>query len=73
MNIIDNDLLSVQEARILAENAGEAQIALADFSQAKLDSIVECMADEIADKAYELAVMSYEETDYGRLEDKCPQ
>ncbi len=71
MNIIDNDLLSVQEARILAENAGEAQIALADFSQARLDSIVECMADEIADKAYELAVMSYEETDYGRLEDKC--
>ena len=27
MNIIDNDLLSVQEARILAENAEEAQIA----------------------------------------------
>lgn len=25
MNIIDNDLLSIQEARILAENAREAQ------------------------------------------------
>ena len=43
MNIIDNDLLSVQEARILAENAGEAQIALADFSQARLDSIVKSL------------------------------
>ena len=35
--IIDNDLLSIQEARILAENAREAQKLLAAFSQEKLD------------------------------------
>ena len=43
-NIIDNDLLSVQEARILAENAREAQKRLATFSQSKLDAIVDHMA-----------------------------
>ena len=33
VNIIDNDLLSIQEARILAENAFEAQQKLATFPQ----------------------------------------
>ena len=36
VNIIDNDLLSIQEARILAENAYEAQQKLATFPQEKL-------------------------------------
>ncbi len=71
MNIIDNDLLSIQESRILAENAHEAQKLLATFPQEKLDEIVERMAEEIAKYACELAVMSNEETDYGRAEDKC--
>ena len=44
VNIIDNDLLSIQEARILAENAYEAQQKLATFPQEKLDEIVEAMA-----------------------------
>ena len=39
VNIIDNDLLSIQEARILAENAYEAQQKLATFPQEKLDEI----------------------------------
>lgn len=71
LNIIDNDLLSIQEARILAENAREAQQKLATFPQEKLDEIVERMAEEIAKHVRELAVMSSEETDYGRWEDKC--
>lgn len=70
MNIIDNDLLSIQEARILAENAREAQKYLASFSQKKLDEIVERMAEEISKHSRELAMMSSEETDYGRWEDK---
>ena len=45
--IIDNDLLSIQEARILAENAREAQKLLAAFPQEKLDEIVDHMAEEI--------------------------
>ncbi len=40
MNLIDQDLLSVQEARILAERGMEAQKQLARFSQEQLDSIV---------------------------------
>lgn len=71
MNIIDNDLLSIQESRILAENAREAQKALATFPQEKLDEIVERMAEEIDKHTGELARMSCEETDYGNWQDKC--
>jgi acetaldehyde dehydrogenase (acetylating) len=70
MNIIDNDLLSIQEARIIAENAGEAQKVLATFPQEKLDEIVEGMAEEIGKYARELAIMSHDETDYGKWQDK---
>lgn len=70
MNIIDNDLLSIQEARILAENACEARKIMAGFSQEKLDGIVEQMADEISKYARELAILSHEETEYGKWEDK---
>jgi acetaldehyde dehydrogenase (acetylating) len=70
MNIIDNDLLSVQEARILVENAHEAQKILATFSQEKLDVIVEKMAEKVEAHASELAKMSSDETDYGIWQDK---
>lgn len=70
MNIIDNDLLSIQEARILAENAFEAQKKLAAFPQKKLDEIVERMAEEVDKHARELAMMSCDETDYGKWQDK---
>ena len=70
MNIIDNDLLSIQESRIIAENAGEAQKLLATFPQEKLDEIVQRMAEEISKYAHELAIMSSDETDYGRWQDK---
>lgn len=70
MGIIDNDLLSIQESRILVENAYEAQKVLATFSQEKLDQIVEGMADAIEQHAKELAVMSNDETDYGKWQDK---
>lgn len=71
MNIIDNDLLSMQEARILVENANEAQRKLATFSQEKLDEIIERMIEEIEKYGSELAKMSSEETDYGKWQDKC--
>jgi len=70
MHIIDNDLLSIQESRILAENAHEAQKVLATFSQEKLDAIVERMASEVEKHAAELAKLSSDETDYGRWQDK---
>jgi len=68
--IVDNDLLSMQHARIIAENAFEAQKKLASFPQEKLDELVECVADAVAPHARDLAVMSHEETDYGRWQDK---
>lgn len=70
MNIIDNDLLSIQEARILVENADRAREQLADFSQERLDVIVEEMLDAISDHIRELAILSHEETGYGILADK---
>lgn len=70
INIIDNDLLSIQEARILVENASEAQKNLATFSQKKLDEIVERMIEEIEKHLKELAKLSNEETEYGKWEDK---
>lgn len=70
MKIIDNDLLSMQEARVLVENAREAQKILMTFSQEKLDEIVEGMLEEIEKHSCELAKMSCEETDYGKWEDK---
>ncbi|MEG6522931.1 acetaldehyde dehydrogenase (acetylating) [Desulfotomaculum sp. 1211_IL3151] len=70
MNRIDNDLLSVQEARILVENAREAQKILATFPQEKLDKIVEQMAQEAYKHAKELAIMSQEETGFGKWQDK---
>lgn len=70
MNIVDNDLLSIQEARILAENAREAQKKLNNFPQKKLDELVERIAEEIKKHARELAQMSWEETDYGKWQDK---
>ncbi|UZP66772.1 aldehyde dehydrogenase family protein [Desulfovibrio mangrovi] len=68
--IVDNDLLSIQQARILAENASMAQRKLATFSQEQLDEIVERVADAVEQHADALAVMSREETDYGRWQDK---
>lgn len=70
MRIIDNDLLSMQEARILVENARDAQKKLATFPQQKLDEIVNHMIDEIEKHSLELAKLSYEETDYGKWQDK---
>ena len=68
--MVDNDLLSVQQARILAENACAAQKKLASFSQERLDALVECAADAAARHAEELAALSHEETDCGNPADK---
>ncbi len=70
MNMIDHDLLSIQEARILAENARDAQKILAAFPQEKLDAIVESIAEQVEKHALDLAKMSSEETDYGVWQDK---
>lgn len=70
IKIIDYDLLSIQEARILVENAKEAQKQLATFSQEKLNEIVDAMAKAASKHTKELAEMSADETDYGKWQDK---
>lgn len=70
MNIIDNDLLSMQEVRILVENAREAQKEVAEFPQEKLDSIVADILKEMEKYIEELVELFYEETEIGNKEDK---
>ncbi len=70
MIIADRDLLSVQQARILAENAFEAQKRLAAFPQEKLDAVVEAMAGAVAGQAAALVDMELEETGCGNRADK---
>jgi len=70
MKVIDSDLLSVQEARIRAENASAAQKKMAEFSAARLDKIVEGIANDLEPHLKELAHLSHEETEYGNWQHK---
>ena len=51
--LVDHDLLSIQHARIAAENAVAAQKALAALPQERLDAIVRAMGRAVADRAVE--------------------
>ena len=66
----DKDLISIQQARILAENAADARKKLAAMSQENLDAVVEAMADAVESHAQSLAVMCHEESDCGQWQDK---
>lgn len=67
---IDHDLLSVQEARIFAENAKSAQKVMQSFTQEQLDTIVMHIAKFMDSRLPELASLSCSETEYGCVEDK---
>lgn len=67
---VDNDLLSIQEARICIERAREAAATLLNFSQAQLDHIVEQLSAAIEKHSDQLAERSVEETGYGSVIDK---
>ncbi|HXE79930.1 MAG TPA: aldehyde dehydrogenase family protein [Vicinamibacterales bacterium] len=66
----DRDLASIQEARALARRARQAQRELAEFSQERIDAIVDAMAAAATAHAEPLARMAVEETGYGVVEDK---
>ena len=66
----DKDLKARQEARDLAKKAEEAQKKLADFSQERLDAIVEAMAKAFEAASGQLAQMAVEETGFGNASDK---
>jgi acetaldehyde dehydrogenase (acetylating) len=66
----DRDLASVQEARTLAQRAKLAAPALAEFSQERIDRIIDAMAAATRPRAEEFARLAVEETGYGVVADK---
>ena len=66
----DKDLLSVQQARDLVENAARAQAEIAKFDQAKIDRICETMSRAALREAARLGAMAVEETGFGVPDDK---
>src|SRR4029434_10345653 len=66
----DKDLASIAEARALARRAKDAQLVLAEFSQAQVDAIVDAMAAPVTPQAEALARLAVEETGFGVVADK---
>jgi acetaldehyde dehydrogenase (acetylating) len=66
----NTDLTSIAEARDLARRAKQAWAELAEFSQEKIDGIVDAMAAAVTLQAEALARLAVEETGYGVVEDK---
>jgi acetaldehyde dehydrogenase (acetylating) len=66
----DRDLASIAEARALARHAKKAWLELAEFSQTKIDTIVDAMAAAATLQAEALARLAVEETGYGVVADK---
>lgn len=67
---LEKDLAARQEARSLCKAAAAAQKKLSEFSQEKLDRIVEAVAGEFSAAAVELAELAVRETGFGNAEDK---
>jgi acetaldehyde dehydrogenase (acetylating) len=66
----DRDLASIAEARALAKRAKQAWWQLAEFSQERIDAIVDAMAAAATAQAEAFARLAVEETGYGVVEDK---
>jgi acetaldehyde dehydrogenase (acetylating) len=66
----DRDLTSIAEARNLARRAREAQLVVAEFSQEKIDGIVDAIAAAATTHAEPLARLAVEETGFGNVPDK---
>src|SRR6187397_561885 len=66
----DKDLATIAEARALARRAKQAWLELAEFSQEKIDAIVDAMAAAATAQAEAFARLAVEETSYGVVEDK---
>src|SRR6476619_8211075 len=66
----DRDLTSIAEARAMARRARQAWLELAEFSQERIDAIVDAMAVAATAQAEAFARLAVEETGYGVVEDK---
>src|SRR5215831_17949322 len=66
----DRDLASIAEARALARRAKQAWLELAEFSQERIDAVIDAMAAAATSQAEAFARLAVEETTYGVVEDK---
>jgi acetaldehyde dehydrogenase (acetylating) len=66
----DRDLASIAEARALARRAKQAWLELAEYSQERIDAIVDAMAAAATPQAERFARLAVEETGYGVVADK---
>jgi len=66
----DRDLVSVQEARRLAQRAKQVAPRLAEFSQDQIDSLIDAMVAAVRPQAESLARLAVEETGFGVVADK---
>jgi acetaldehyde dehydrogenase (acetylating) len=66
----DRDLTSIAEARALAQRAKAAWLQVAEFSQERIDAIVDAMAAAAEGQAEGFARLAVEETGYGVVADK---
>src|SRR5256712_727436 len=66
----DRDLASIAEARALARRAKQAWLELAEFSQERIDAVVDAMAAAATPCAEMFARVAVAETGYGVVEDK---
>ncbi|MDR0880718.1 MAG: acetaldehyde dehydrogenase (acetylating) [Clostridioides sp.] len=70
MEVLDKDLISIQEVRSLVKRSKIAQEKLAKLNQDQINKIVKAIADSAHENAPRLAKMAYEETGFGKWEDK---
>ncbi|MGD9567150.1 MAG: acetaldehyde dehydrogenase (acetylating) [Sedimentibacter sp.] len=70
MTDFDKDLMSIQETRNLIAKAKKAQEIYKTFSQEKVDMIVKEVAIAAEKESIKLAKMAWEETGFGRWQDK---
>lgn len=70
MKIIDTDLLSVQQARILLEEARSSKEILKDLDKSLRDELLERIKSYYRKNLKSLAQISFDETNYGKAEDE---
>jgi hypothetical protein len=70
MEMIDNDLRSMQEARTFARLGDIATKKLAEYSEEQIDAILRNMVKVARENAVSLAKMAVEETGFGKVKDK---
>ena len=70
MSLIDNDLLSIQEARILLEHAAESAEVLEGLPASLVDDFLTHLRERILPKVREYAEASFAESDYCSPEDE---